>query len=1027
MALIPCFDHAPDLKEQFKKLLNGKEDLPEQEQREIGKKLAIDYHKGLHDELNTLRKKIGVKPVEYTNPLPPDKPIEKRISGIAQRVQEQLGLKPYEKGKGWSKEESLSFGKAAIEHGIDPMKVVTDPKYSDLSFEQKMAVVQAHNNQLTKEMYQAGDKFGEDSKQFKDAQNELKDFQEKASPIRTAWAMAGVSQQGEIDIDTDSFTGLKHSFTEYNKGKEPTPQQQETAKSFVDKIKQQDKKINDLQNKLKQLHENVAKETSKPQREKLSTQLSDIAKRLRTSAEFDDFLKSAQGDIKKMGVDLPRLKEIAASILEDAAAAVKLGENAIDFIREAVGKLKEDVDKDKLINGLNAIGEKEGLFDIKETPEEKNIKRLQKQLDDLRQGNIKQANEKREPSEKEKELKDEIFEAKKNAGLVPSKPLPEKPEATLTPAEKNIKRLEKTLEDLENGIVKHNAEKREPTPEEKELQEKIFEAKKNLGLVKSKQQIDTPQSIEEERQSIGEDFADKKGNNFTPEEAGKIWSYAQKNYLDNGAKDFDNVVTNVATDLGLSREQVIHAISQPKGAKAITDKMYGEMSDKRRFIGNAEAWAKSANNSKLYKLLKTIINVPFSITTAYHGTVGAVTHAGLYIYQPLEWEAYFKKFGEQYPNAFGNKGQYEQKMRAITNHPRFNFWVRNGLQIDPSKATTDDYLTGTKFFKNMAEYGTRGFNTLKDMRLTQAENIWNKMSDAQKADPEMPKTIARMVNLGSGTTADLKLPEWANTASSAVMFAPKLTASQVQRIATEPTKMVATIFNWKNATPSEKFQAKYVAGHIGQTLAMMSTFLLANQAALNISGSKEKINWSHPLDSDWLKFKGFGYSIDATGGMLSMTRFLASLAQETVRANIPEKTKEKQKPSDVEGKVILKELKGKASPFLGDVMEFTTGTDYNNRPIPWSQVELTKKQKEEGITKHTYSSFIAEHAPIPVSEAYKTIEDNARANGMPEWQINNVLKGFLIGAINGATGVRLAPDYKLTEKKQATGEDQSVK
>lgn len=63
--LIDCFDKhgVPGLKEKFNSLTD--KGMSEKDQREIGKQLAIEYHKGLHEELNTLRKKVGKPAVEY--------------------------------------------------------------------------------------------------------------------------------------------------------------------------------------------------------------------------------------------------------------------------------------------------------------------------------------------------------------------------------------------------------------------------------------------------------------------------------------------------------------------------------------------------------------------------------------------------------------------------------------------------------------------------------------------------------------------------------------------------------------------------------------------------------------------------------------------------------------------------------------------------------------------------------------------------------------------------------------------------
>lgn len=67
MPRINCFDNSiPELKDKFDGMVTG--EMSEQEQREIGTKLAVDYHKQLHDELNVFRKQIGVKGKAYTSP-----------------------------------------------------------------------------------------------------------------------------------------------------------------------------------------------------------------------------------------------------------------------------------------------------------------------------------------------------------------------------------------------------------------------------------------------------------------------------------------------------------------------------------------------------------------------------------------------------------------------------------------------------------------------------------------------------------------------------------------------------------------------------------------------------------------------------------------------------------------------------------------------------------------------------------------------------------------------------------------------
>jgi len=60
-------------------------------------------------------------------------------------------------------------------------------------------------------------------------------------------------------------------------------------------------------------------------------------------------------------------------------------------------------------------------------------------------------------------------------------------EKKLTPEEKKILRLEKELENLQQGIIKERAERTEDSPKAKKLKEQISREKELLGLVEGKE------------------------------------------------------------------------------------------------------------------------------------------------------------------------------------------------------------------------------------------------------------------------------------------------------------------------------------------------------------------------------------------------------------------------------------------------------------------------------------------------------------------------------------------------------------
>jgi hypothetical protein len=194
-------------------------------------------------------------------------------------------------------------------------------------------------------------------------------------------------------------------------------------------------------------------------------------------------------------------------------------------------------------------------------------------------------------------------------------------------------------------------------------------------------------------------------------------------------------------------------------------------------------------------------------------------------------------------------------------------------------------------------------------------------------------------------------------------------------------------------------------------VATYMTFLAGNAAILAMTGSNQKINFTNPLDPDWMKFKVGGKVVDASGGMNSALRFIASLVHEGARANGIIKTDEKGKPGDTEGRKILQQLTNKLSPAAGDVVEGFSGTDMMGNPLPWSSVKPTANKP-----RLSWSDYLSTKLPIPLAEGIKTFSDAAKEQGMPKSTLDKVLEGFLIGGLTGTTGGKIGPDYSLEKK-----------
>ena len=573
-----------------------------------------------------------------------------------------------------------------------------------------------------------------------------------------------------------------------------------------------------------------------------------------------------------------------------------------------------------------------------------------------------------------------------------------------------IKALEKELEDLQAGKVKNKTE-RTPTAREQELKDQIFEAKQNLGLIKPKGAPQPKTPIAKPTIDIASHFVDKKDNDFSQDESKAIWEHTKK-VIESGKTDFHDVISQVSMDTGLSAEQVNRAISQPKGAKAVTDGMYAAMYRRNQIVQQARAWVKSADQSATKKFWKMVIAGPAAIVTALHGSVAPITHAGADLYRPSNWKSYFNFMLNSYKFSFGGltdkgKATYEKAMGDLVHDPMFPMAKRAGLKIDPTDLSGDDYSKYQGVFRKLSKMGERGFNAMKLYRLEQFKQKYNSLSDQAKSNPDVLKAIAHMANLSSGTT-DAEIPE----NSDLVFFAPKLVTSQYQRIFSEPAKAASTFANWNKATDAQKLQAKMVARHAGEMMGTYMGFLAANAAILSMTGSNQKINFTNPLDPDWMKFKMKGKTVDASGGMNSALRFIGSIVEEGARANGIVKTPEKSKPGETEGRKFLQQLTNKLSPLAGDVVEGLSGTDGGGNSLPWSSVKPPAGKEKLG-----WSEYFESKSPIFLAEGFKAFHDAAKEQGMPKATLDNYLEGLLIGTLAGTTGAKIGPDVS----KKPTG------
>ena len=594
-----------------------------------------------------------------------------------------------------------------------------------------------------------------------------------------------------------------------------------------------------------------------------------------------------------------------------------------------------------------------------------------------------------------------------------------------TPEAKNIKRLEKELEDLQSGIAKQQSPKRELTEREKDLQDQIFEEKKKLGLVKSKAEKpltedEVKENHDETLKSLQEKYQNKKRTDlkFSTEDAKELWAYAKENYSDKGIGYVD-AVKQTSKDIGLTNAQVNSAFNSSK-TKPITDAKWKEQYDLRVAKRNVNDYLESQSRSPLYKIWKAVSNPPRQITTAIHSHVFMGTHYPMGLITPHDWEYYFKAIVKSAKAGYGGDAMYERLASDMESDPNYGFAIRHGLRSDLSDTRTDNFEEPNNLFgkkiKSLGEMGTRGMLGLKDLRLKMFNKYWNALPESDRT-PEVADTIAYLMNVATGATSE-KLPK----ALQELLFSAPMESARWGKMFKSP-KMAAdagfritkALLKHEDIKPQDKVFLKIWGSRVGQQLGMYAGAISLAAYMQNKLFPANKINLTDPSKKDFMHFKIGNTDIDISGGMLNLFNLLYSISH-----YVAVDKSRKQMIGDVGGKAGTY-LLGKAQPFIGDVAEIAIGRDYMGNPLPF-------RDKEVGAGQHklTYGEYAASKSPIFISGTLENIFKGAEEQGLDRSKTEKILNGVLQFGITAGWGAHSKQSYpsNFTEKEM---EEPSVK
>ena len=453
----------------------------------------------------------------------------------------------------------------------------------------------------------------------------------------------------------------------------------------------------------------------------------------------------------------------------------------------------------------------------------------------------------------------------------------------------------------------------------------------------------------------------------------------------------------------------------PVGAKLMAQ----EREIKLRFE-KARRQAELEQRSPAKKAIDRLIIGPYnslrSIAVLGHGTVGMMTHAGGLLWRPTVAKIWWTNFLRQFP-MWLRPAYHEQLIHRLKTDPDFHTWLKAGAKIDPD-LVYEDYAQYAKWLGKFAGGGTRGFDALKLARMELNKAQWEKVSDEIKADPDQAlaarKAIAELNNRATGTaTVFGKVGNFdISGLLHTIFFAPKLYAARWSRVLFDPIKTAQTFAEWNKATPAERMIATTRLKNAVEFTSVYLGALGLNAGLLAATGSNQKINFTDPTKSDWLKFKAHGKTITADGGLLDPVRLIGQVVYgDLIKPRTAQERYQKGSRFESAVKDLGKYARSKFNPSFGLVVDSATGQDYSGRALPFSK----EPSKYKSQKKYTWGEWILSHGPIPIGSGTRVAYDEMQKRGLSKPDAAALLEGAAAASV-GLTGAHETEDYSLKNK-----------
>jgi hypothetical protein len=505
----------------------------------------------------------------------------------------------------------------------------------------------------------------------------------------------------------------------------------------------------------------------------------------------------------------------------------------------------------------------------------------------------------------------------------------------------------------------------------------------------------------------------------------RVWTKA-KDYLDKGVDNFDDIRKKLATDLGMSIEQVTRLLQQDKRAKYLADDLWRKQQKERNLKEQAKRWVQELSTPGYQKALQRIPRLMFTLKVGLHGTVALGTHAPTVAFQPRFWKAYVTNFGKMY-HMVGSRAYYEGQVQNLLRADNYITARRAGLVNDPfiyEEYAMNPVVGGVatispKFanaINNMTRMGNRGYSVLKMLRQDMFDQHWNQLPKSMQI-PDVAKAIADGVNHSTGVVQGR-----APAGTSLALFAPRLEASRVMWLAGDPAKAVGTLLNWKNASEGEKYFAMNQLKEKAWVVGTLGSLLALNQGVLSAFDKDQKINLTDPFKPDFLKFKVAGMNVSYGNPMITMARLPLRLF---VGVQNEGKFNKIVYEDENVATVLFEYVRSQMSPFAATTTDLAIGRDFMRRPLPRAgfgllpgKTNIPKRLKAEGIVPYTWTEYgVQQAAMIPLQEVLKEVWGKDLKMDMPTF--NLALNALATAIVMGGTGARVSEDYSLKQKPAA--------